>query len=315
MPALPFRVRIAASWPSTARPRAPRHHEAVPRRARERPRRLRAARGRGARAARRERRRQVDADEHPLRALPPGRGRDPAEREEGLVLVAEGRDRGGHRHGAPALHADPGDDGRREHRPRRGAHVRRRDARLPRGEEEGARAVRALRPRRRPRRAHPGHHRRAAAARGDPEGALPRRGDPRPRRADRRADAAGGEGALRDPRRAARAGEVDHLHQPQAARGARDRRPDHRPAARQEGRDHPERGRDRGEPRPGDGRPRSAAPRGEAALDAGRVAAPCRRPARLRRPGPREGDAASPSTCAPARSSASPASTATARPS
>ena len=36
------------------------------------------AQGRGARAARRERRRQVDADEHPLRALQARRGRDPA---------------------------------------------------------------------------------------------------------------------------------------------------------------------------------------------------------------------------------------------
>ena len=30
----------------------------------------------------------------------------------------------GHRDGAPALHADPGDDGRREHRPRAGADLR-----------------------------------------------------------------------------------------------------------------------------------------------------------------------------------------------
>ena len=52
------------------RPRDARDHEAVPRRARERRRRLRPPRGRGARAPRRERRRQVDADEHPLRPLP-----------------------------------------------------------------------------------------------------------------------------------------------------------------------------------------------------------------------------------------------------
>ena len=48
---------------------------------------------------------------------------------------------------------------------------------------------------------HPGHHRRRAAARRDPEGALPRGGDPRARRADRRPDPAGGEGAVRDHRR------------------------------------------------------------------------------------------------------------------
>ena len=84
---------------------------------------------------------------------------------------------------------------------------------------------------------HPGHHRRRAAARRDPEGPLPRGGDPRARRADRRPDAAGGEGAVRDHRRAEGAGEVDHLHLAQAARGARGRRPDHRPAPRKEDRD------------------------------------------------------------------------------
>ena len=60
----------------------------------------------------------------------------------------------------------------------------------------------ALRARRRSARAGRGHHRRPAAAGRDPEGALPRRRHPRPRRADRRADAAGGAGALRDPRAA-----------------------------------------------------------------------------------------------------------------
>ena len=43
---------------------------------------------RGARAARRERRRQVDADEHPLRAVPARRGRDPPERQAGRVQLA-----------------------------------------------------------------------------------------------------------------------------------------------------------------------------------------------------------------------------------
>ena len=79
---------------------------------------LRPPRGRGPRAARRERRRQVDADEHPLRALPPGRGRDPDQGQAGAARLAARGDRRGRRHGAPALHADPGDDGRREHRAR-----------------------------------------------------------------------------------------------------------------------------------------------------------------------------------------------------
>ena len=88
----PAPVRIAADG-RAARPRAPRDHEAVPRHRRERPRRLRPAPGRGARAARRERRRQVDADERPLRALPARRGRDPDQRQAGRARLAEGRDR------------------------------------------------------------------------------------------------------------------------------------------------------------------------------------------------------------------------------
>ena len=51
----------------------------------------------------------------------------------------------------------------------------------------------------------PGHHRRPAAARRDPQGALPPRRHPHPRRADGGAHAAGGGGALRDPRTTSRA--------------------------------------------------------------------------------------------------------------
>ena len=66
--------------------------------------------------------------------------------------------------------------------------------------ERGAREISEhVRTRRRPRRARSQDiTRRPAAARRDPEGALPRRRDPRPRRADRGADAAGGAGAVRD---------------------------------------------------------------------------------------------------------------------
>ena len=60
-------------------------HEAVPRRRRERRRDLRGRGRRGARAPRRERRRQDDALEHPDRPLPPGRGRDRALRRAGAV--------------------------------------------------------------------------------------------------------------------------------------------------------------------------------------------------------------------------------------
>ena len=128
-----------------------------------------------------------------------------------------------------------------------------------------------LRARRRSARARPGHHGRPAAARRDPEGALPRRRHPRPRRADGRADAAGGAGAVRDRQEPHRPGQVDHLHQPQAERGGRDRRPDHRAPARQEDRDAPRRRRDRGGAGAPDGRPRGAAPRRQGRLDAGRA--------------------------------------------
>ena len=63
------------------------------------------------------------------------------------------------------------------------------------------------------------------------------RGHPHPRRADGRADAAGGEGAVRRSCDAAREGTSVIFITPQAGRGAGDRRPDHGAAARQEGRD------------------------------------------------------------------------------
>ena len=68
----------------------------------------------------------------------------------------------------------------------------------------------------------------APAAGGDPQGALPRRQDPDPGRADRRAGAAGGRRAVRQPARAQGRGPDDHLHLAQARRGARHRRRDHR---------------------------------------------------------------------------------------
>ena len=60
----------------------------------------------------------------------------------------------------------------------------------------------AVRPRRRPGRAGRGPRRRRPAAGRDPQGALPRRPDPHPRRADRGAGAAGGRRAVRQPARA-----------------------------------------------------------------------------------------------------------------
>ena len=73
---------------------------------------------------------------------------------------------------------------------------------------------------------------RLAAAGRDPQGALSRGADPRPRRADGRPDAAGDRGDLRRPAPPGRGGPQHHLHQPQAVRGPRDRGPDHRHPAR-----------------------------------------------------------------------------------
>ena len=100
--------------------------------------------------------------------------------------------------------------------------------------------------------------------RGDPEGAVPRRRDPHPGRADRRAHAERDEGSLRQPEEAARSGAHDRLHQPQARRGPRDRRPHHRvaPGSRRggdaAGRHH------QGQARRDDGRPPGAVPAREA---------------------------------------------------
>ena len=283
------RHRILRPMSSAHRPRDARDRQAVPGRARQRRRQLRPRARRGARAPRRERRREVDADEHPLRALQAGRGRDPRLGEVGQLQLRQGRDRLGPRHGAPALHAHPGHDGRREHRARDRADEDRRDPRLRHSTRAGPRARASVRLRDRSRREDRGHLGRPAAARRDPQGALPQGRHPHPRRADRGAHAAGGDGALRDPQGPPARGHVDHLHQPQAERGARDRRPDHRSPARAEDRHRAAGGGDRGRARPHDGRARSASPRRQAACDAGRGRARARRRPRSRRPRDREG--------------------------
>ena len=81
--------------------------------------------GRGARPARRERRRQVDADEHPVRPVPADEGEILIKGKPVAFAVAAATPSPRHRHGAPALHADPGDDGHREHRARERADERR----------------------------------------------------------------------------------------------------------------------------------------------------------------------------------------------
>ena len=163
-------LRIRASGRRPPRPRDARHHQALPGRRRERRRRLRPAPA--ARCTRCSARtaQEVDADEHPLRALQARRGRDPREGQadeiarratrspgvgmvhqhfmlipvmtvaENVVLAMEPRRRG------------PVDDGRR------GA---------ARAELAGASSSRSTRS------ADREHLGRPAAARRDPEGALP----------------------------------------------------------------------------------------------------------------------------------------------
>ena len=82
---------------------------------------LRAAPWRDPRAARGERRGQVDADERPLRTSSARRRTDPAGRGAGLDRLPAAGHRPRHRHGAPALHARAGDDRGREPRARRRA--------------------------------------------------------------------------------------------------------------------------------------------------------------------------------------------------
>ena len=102
---------------------------------------------------------------------------------------------------------------------------------------------------------------RLAAAGRDPQGALSQRPDPRPRRTDGGADAAGDRGDLRGPPPAGGRRPQHRLHQPQAVRGPRDRRPDHGDPARPRRRRAGPVGDERGGPRRADGRPRGVADR------------------------------------------------------
>ena len=124
--------------------------------------------------------------------------------------------------------------------------------------EQDPRDRRRVRPGGRPGRAGRGPRRRRPAAGRDPQGALPRRAHPDPRRADRRARAAGGRRAVRHPARAEGAGPDGHLHLPQARRGARGRRRDHRHPARHHGRHRAARAGHRAPARRADGRQRAA---------------------------------------------------------
>ena len=172
--------------------------------------------------------------------------------------------------------------------------------------------VAPVRPRRRPARAHLAALGRRAAARRGPEGALPGRAHPHPRRADRRADSAGSGRALRDGARDGGGRPHGDLHLAQAPRGEGGRGSSHRAATRTLGRDGCRRrgdatlaGRADGRPR---GRDRAPPPRStepsarpcSSSTASGPTATAACRPSRTSR-----------SRCAAARSSRSPASRAT----
>ena len=221
----------------------------------------RSAPGRDPRAPRRERRRQDDADEHPLRPLCGRRGLDPRRRARTAALRALPP-------GSPHAALEAGIGMVHQHFalaesltvlenivlgtrslavPRLG--LREARARLLALMRETGLVVRpdaaGLAPR----------GRRAAEGR-DPQGPVPRRAHPRARRADGRADAAGGRRPVRRAAQASRFGPRRRVHLAQAARGPGARRPRRGSARRAQGRRPAGRRNRPGDPRRPHGRPR-----------------------------------------------------------
>ena len=176
-------------------------------------------RGTDPRDRRRERRRQVDADEDPLRhAAARLRARSRSTASEVTLHVAGRRHRGRRRHGLPALHARRQPHRARERRPRRreAARHRRRGARRDHARSPTPTAS-DIEPDRLVEDLGVGDRQRVEILKVLYRGAR----DPHPRRADRGAGAAGGRRAVRQPARAQGRGPHGHLHLPQARRGAR----------------------------------------------------------------------------------------------
>ena len=255
--------RRARANPSTSGARDAGRHEALSGRARQRPHRPRRPAGRDPRAARRERRRQVDPHEHPLR---PGRARTRA-RSSWTASPSRSTARPTPSIAASAWSTSTScwsrsSASRRTSSSatsrwpipifldRKSAHARIRELGDKFGFEVDPDAKVGI------------PLGRLAATRRDPQGALSQREHPGPRRADCRAHAAGDARDLRRPPPAHEgARHVGDLHQPQAVRGAGDRRPDHRHPARQGRRcAHPVRD-ERGGPCRADGGPRRPAHR------------------------------------------------------
>ena len=219
-----------------------------------------------------------------------------------------------HRHGAPALHADPRLLRRRERHAGPRADPRRRRPQPARRLAAGARALRPLQAGGRPGRAGRGHPGRRPAAGRDHQGARQRGPGADPRRAHRGAHAAGDRRADGDHARPQGARHLDHLHHPQAARGQGDRRPDQRDPPRQ-GRRHRAADRLRGRARRDDGRPLGQAAGRQAARRASASRCSRRAASASSTPAASPSYATSASRRGPARCSPSPASRATARPS
>ena len=139
-----------------ARPLARRRRQALSRRPRAEGRLDRDPAGRGGRPDRRERRRQVDADEDPRRRLPARFRRDPASAASRPRFAnAADANRQGHRHGVPGAVAADQPDRRREHLSRqRGAVHPLRHRRLARALRRRGAPARQGRGRRRSAHAH-----------------------------------------------------------------------------------------------------------------------------------------------------------------
>ena len=176
----------------------------------------------------------------------------------GQVRLAARRDRGRHRHGAPALHAGAGLHGRGQ---RHARHRGGRPGRPPRPAQDAARRRRplpSLRPRRQPGRARRGAARRHPAARRDRQGARPAGQGADPRRADGGAHPGGDRGTVPHHPPAQRRRHLGHLHLAQAE-GSPGDRGHHHGAAPRPGRRRAHPAGHRGRPGGADGRPERAA--------------------------------------------------------
>ena len=152
----------------------------------------------------------------------PDEGTHPRGRRRGLHQLSARRDRPRHRHGPPAQQPDPHLHRAREPdaRPGRGCAAQREEGAGGSGE-----AVGDARRRGRSRHRGPAVVARAAAAGRDHQGAVAGLEGADPRRADVDAHAQGHRGPRARARAAQGRGARDHLHHPQAARGVRHRRP------------------------------------------------------------------------------------------